>query len=173
MRYLMRVNIAQSFIRVQIYLQDFCEVCPKKLPNYEEKIKNFFEEHLHTNEEIYYCVVGNSYFDVRDCNDVWIRVLVKKGVMIILLAGIYHRFTLDSNNYLKNLILYAMWLFISDPIWTLFNRLHDHLPTRVIRLQFALKGKEADYNSDWLILRASLWVVVECPPVINADNQGM
>lgn len=38
---------------------------------------------------------------MRDENDRWIRIAVKEGVMILLPAGIYHRFALDTNNYLK------------------------------------------------------------------------
>ncbi|KAG2722261.1 hypothetical protein I3760_02G120900 [Carya illinoinensis] len=104
------VSLDQLTDRGYSYM-DVCEVCPEKLPNYEEKIKNFFEEHLHTDEEIRYCVAGSGYFD--------------KGGMIVLPAGIYHRFTLDANNYIK-----AMRLFVGDPVWTPFNRPHDHLPAR-------------------------------------------
>jgi hypothetical protein len=52
---------------------------------------------------LFLCCQG--YFDVRDENEQWIRVAVKKGGMIVLPAGMYHRFTLDSNNYIKVLLI--------------------------------------------------------------------
>ena len=42
-----------------------------------------------------------GYFDVRGEDEEWIRVACKKGDMIVLPEGIYHRFTLDSQDYIK------------------------------------------------------------------------
>jgi 1,2-dihydroxy-3-keto-5-methylthiopentene dioxygenase len=96
---------------------DLIEVCPDKLPEYETKIKNFYREHIHYDEEIRYIVEGHGYFDVRDVNDKWIRISCEGGDMIILPEGMYHRFTTDSNNYVK-----ANRLFVGEPVWTPYNR---------------------------------------------------
>lgn len=88
----------------------YCEtatVAPGKMEDYEAKIKQFFNEHLHPYDESRLILEGGGYWDVRDSNGEWIRFHVEKGDLIVLPPGMYHRFTLDTNDYIKALLLYT------------------------------------------------------------------
>lgn len=97
---------------------------------YNAKMRQFYKEHYHEDEEIRYIVEGEGYFDLRDKNDEWIRAQVNKNDLLIVPAGIYHRFTLSSAH--KNIT--ALRLFQDEPQWEAVNR--DEGRESFVRLKY-------------------------------------
>ncbi|RPB18532.1 Fe-ARD 1 [Terfezia boudieri ATCC MYA-4762] len=107
--------------------RDEITVSPESMgPAYEGKMKTFFKEHLHQDEEIRWIVDGKGYFDVKDDRALvdgtqgsgqWIRIELSKGDLMVLPAGIYHRFAIAETNYIK-----AVRLFKDKPQWTHISR---------------------------------------------------
>jgi hypothetical protein len=65
--------------------QDIILVSPEKLENYEAKIKSFYEEHIHTDEEVRYCLDGSGQFTFPSC-------LVLLTSRLVLLSRLYLAF---------------------------------------------------------------------------------
>lgn len=68
--------------------RDVITVSPEKMGDiYEEKVKSFFHEHLHEDEEIRYIRDGAGFFDVRSEGDEWVRIQLEKDDLIVCISG--------------------------------------------------------------------------------------
>lgn len=133
--------------------EEVLTVTPEKLPNYEENTKKFFMEHLHDHEEIRFIIDGVGFEDVRDFDGQWIRIEIKKGVLIVLPPGMYHRFTLDKDLYLKALLLYQE---TPDRIQFEKNPVTDAMECRLEYVRSVLAPpEEADSVSDKVMAAAT------------------
>ncbi|XP_076463310.1 acireductone dioxygenase-like [Babylonia areolata] len=105
---------------------DWLEISRDAMPDFDERLKKFHTEHLHEDDEIRLITAGSGFFEIRDFQDRWIRLHLTKGDLIHLPAGIYHRLTLDSSNYVK-----MLRLFTEQPQWKAVNRPEgDKTPAR-------------------------------------------
>lgn len=119
---------------------DIITVHPEKLPAYDDKVKAFFEEHIHDAEEIRYILGGSGFFDVRNKKDEWVRIHIKAGDLMTLPEGIYHRFTVDEED-----CIHAMRLFVGQPVWTPFNRpCEEHESRKKYVEEFLLDEKKTE-----------------------------
>ncbi|KAL6576782.1 Ard4p [Orobanche minor] len=100
---------------------DLLDLCHANMENYEQQLRNFYIEHIYVDEEIRYCLEESGFFDVRDKEDRWIQIWIKPGDLIILSSSIYHRFTLDTTDYIK-----VVFGRTSIPVCTAYNRPQDN-----------------------------------------------
>ena len=113
------------------------------MENYQENLKVFFTEHLHSDDEIRLILEGSGYFDVRDLEDRWIRIHVFAGDLIILPAGIYHRFIPDKQNFIR-----TRRYFAGEPIWTPIDRPHgDQHPARQIYIEHRYRNGSTEIKN--------------------------
>lgn len=101
--------------------RDIVNISPSTFPDEQTlkaKLDIFYKEHLHEDEEIRYCLDGEGYFDVRNPHTGdWVRVKFERNDLLIVPAGIFHRFTLTTANYVK-----ALRLFQDEPKWHAINK---------------------------------------------------
>ncbi|KAL6070687.1 1,2-dihydroxy-3-keto-5-methylthiopentene dioxygenase [Balamuthia mandrillaris] len=84
----------------------------------KKKLVEFYQEHLHVDEEIRFILKGQGQFDIRDKEDKWIAITVERGDLIIVPANMYHRFGLGE----ESTYIHAMRLFTDAPKWEAIPR---------------------------------------------------
>ncbi|HFE45336.1 MAG TPA: cupin domain-containing protein [Nannocystis exedens] len=80
--------------------QDIIELEPTT-PGLDELCEKFRGEHLHSDDEVRFVLSGEGIFDLRSADDRWLRVQVCAGDLLVVPAGLYHRFFLTDRRQIR------------------------------------------------------------------------
>jgi 1,2-dihydroxy-3-keto-5-methylthiopentene dioxygenase len=107
---------------------------------YSEK---WFMEHMNEDEQIRLITDGSCYFDVRSRKDTWIRMQCFAGDLVVFPAGIYHRATLDEDDYCA-----FMRLFKDAQRWNAIARAEKRAEGHPSRQQYVKMIKKGNVAAE-------------------------
>lgn len=105
-------------------------------------LDRWFQEHYSEDEQLRVVMDGSFFLDVRTKQDQWIRIHLKAGDLIILPAGMYHRATLDEDDYVA---LYRC--FQDAPRFVPISRADSRADSNRVRLTYLMNLKKGDVAS--------------------------
>lgn len=85
----------------------------KDTPNLRGIEAKFADEHRHDEDEVRFILDGEGVFDIRSESDRWMRVVVRKGDLIVVPKGRWHRFFFGDDK-----TIHAVRLFQQASGWT-------------------------------------------------------
>ncbi|ESS68720.1 1,2-Dihydroxy-3-keto-5-methylthiopentene dioxygenase [Trypanosoma cruzi Dm28c] len=106
-------------------------------------LERWFQEHFNEDEQIRIVIDGSCYFDVRSKQDKWIRIYAKAGDLFIFAPGLYHRGTLDEDDYVA---LYR--LFRDSPRFAPFFRSDARAESQKVRLNYLMSLKKGNVAAE-------------------------
>ena len=107
----------------------------------EQFLEKWFQEHYNEDEQVRLITDGSCYLDIRSKQDTWIRCQLQSGDVVVLASGLYHRGTLDENDYCSILRIFRdaqRWA----PMWRM-DKKSDSMQPRLQYLKMLKKGNVA------------------------------
>lgn len=106
-------------------------------------LERWFQEHYTEDEQLRLVTDGSCYFDVRSKQDKWIRIQATQGHLIIFPPGLYHRATLDEDDFV------ALFRgFQEAPRFIPTYRSDSRSETSKVRLDYLMNLKKGDVGSE-------------------------
>ncbi|KEG11449.1 1,2-Dihydroxy-3-keto-5-methylthiopentene dioxygenase [Trypanosoma grayi] len=110
----------------------------------EQFLERWFQEHYNEDEQIRFVTDGSCFFDVRSKEDKWIRIHAKVGDLFIFAPGLYHRATLDEDDFVS---LYR--IFRDSPRFAPFFRSDTRAESQKVRLNYLMSLKKGNVATEF------------------------
>lgn len=134
-------SIVNQIVKERLY-KHTDEIRVSQTAKDEQFLERWFQEHFNEDEQVRLVTDGSCFMDIRSKQDTWIRLHLQAGDLVVFSAGLYHRGTLDENDYCQMLRVFRdaqrfAPLFRSD-------KRSDAHPVRLQYLKMLKKGNVAN-----------------------------